>query len=65
MNKTTTETSATLEVLTRFQAADFFHVSVRTIDNWTKEGLLKATKVGGKVYYLKQEILNTLQVNHH
>jgi len=64
MNKTTTENSIILGVLTRFQVAELFHVSVRTIDNWTKQGILKSTKLGGKVLYLKQEILKALQVNH-
>ena len=47
-------------ILTRQQTADFFSKGVNTIDNWTKDGTLKAYKVQGTPYYKREELLQVV-----
>lgn len=54
---TATIPAAERVVYNRQQAADFFGVSVRTIDQWTKLGKLRCQKFGRNVRYLRDELL--------
>lgn len=51
------------EILTREQAADFFQVSIRTIDSWSEGGYLNPSKIGRKVYFFKSELIELLESN--
>ena len=43
-------------ILTRVEVAKLLKVDLSTLHNWNKTGTLKASKVSGKVYYLKSDI---------
>ena len=49
------------EVLTPKEAAKFLNVTKTTLHNWHKGGKIKATTLGRRVYYNKQEILSALK----
>ncbi len=49
-----------LELMTRNQVADFFHIDLSTVHNWTKRGLLKSVGIGNRVYYKRKEIEESL-----
>lgn len=46
---------------TRQQVADYLHLSLTTLDTYTKEGLLTSYKIGHRVLYKKSEINLSLQ----
>lgn len=45
--------------LTRQEAAELLNVSIGTIDNWSKRGILKKYARGGRIYFIKDEILKS------
>lgn len=45
------------ELLTRKQAAEFLNVTLVTLHEWTKLGLVKSGRIGRRVYYKKSELL--------
>ena len=47
--------------LTRQQVAKYLHLSLTTLDTYTKEGLLTNYKIGHRVLYKKSEINSSLQ----
>lgn len=49
------------ELLTRKEAAQYLSISLSTLKNWTDEGLIKAYKLGGRIYYKKKELINSLE----
>ena len=49
--------------LTRYETAKFFKVNLSTVHNWTKRLKLIAYGFGGRVYYKKIDLLNTLEEN--
>ena len=48
-------------ILTRKEAAAFLSVSLTTLKTWTDQKLLKAYKLGGRIYYKEQEIMSALE----
>lgn len=52
--------SPTDDILTREQASKMLNASFTTLYLWNKEGKLKARKMGRKVYYLRQDVMNKL-----
>lgn len=48
------------EILTREQTKDLLGISYVSLWKYNKEGLLKAKKVKGRVFYLRQDINNML-----
>ena len=46
--------------LTRQQVANYLHLSLTTLDTYTKEGLLTSYKIGHRVLYKKSEINSSL-----
>lgn len=49
------------EVLfTRLQAAEFLSVSLTTLRTWTENGIVIGRRLGGRVYYLKSEIIKSM-----
>lgn len=53
--------SKTVVLLTCKQAVAFLQITSPTLRKWTKEGLLKAYSLGGRIYYKQQEIIDALQ----
>ena len=47
----------------RADAAKMLGVSLPTLDNYAKHGLLHAKHVGGRVYFLESEILSYKEVH--
>ncbi len=48
------------EVLTREETCKLLDVSKTTLHNWHKQAILSPTRIGGRVYYSKQDVLNKL-----
>lgn len=47
---------------TRDETAEILNVSLTTLHNWNKQGILKpSAKVGKRVYYSKDEVLSRLK----
>lgn len=49
------------KLLTREETAKFLKVSLPTLNNWTKAGVLTPRYLGRRVYYKKSEIINNLK----
>ncbi len=49
------------ELLTRQQAADFFHITLPTLHAWSKQGLIISYEIGGRTYYKRSELLNAIR----
>ena len=56
----TPPTNNTPELLTRKQTAKFYGISLPTLNEWTKNGIIPAKRIGGSVRYEKQVVLNSL-----
>lgn len=56
--------SSDKNIITRKDVKEMFHVCDSTITNWCNSGRLKKYCIGGKVLFLKDEVMNSLiQVN--
>ena len=53
-------TDNTPELLTRKQTAKFYGISLVTLNEWTKTGVIPAKRIGGSVRYEKEAVLNSL-----
>ena len=42
--------------LTRRQVAEMFAISLVTVNEWRKKGILKAYKIGNRVYFKRNEV---------
>lgn len=50
------------QILTRQETARLFKVSLQTLYNWTRDGILKAYKIGNRhVYYKVDEVMAALR----
>lgn len=48
--------------LTRDETAGLLHVSLGTLNNWDKQGILKPSgRIGKRVYYSKEDVLAKLK----
>ena len=43
-------------LLTRAETANYLHIKLTALYNWTKKGKLKAYGIGNRVYYKKHEV---------
>ena len=48
------------EVLSRKETADFFGVSLVTIHDWVKSGIIKPYKVGKRTYFKRSELMQVI-----
>ncbi len=48
-------------LLTCKQAVAFLQITSPTLRKWTREGLLKAYSLGGRIYYKQHEVIDALQ----
>jgi excisionase family DNA binding protein len=45
---------------TREEAANYFRISLPTLNNWSKSGILISYRLGNRVYYKQSEIESAL-----
>lgn len=55
------EPNATNGLLTRREAAKRLRISLVTLDNWTKMGLIKAKRIGTRIRYTPKDIEEALK----
>lgn len=48
------------DILTREETANLLSISLPTLWNWTKKGILNSYGIGGRIYYRKDEVMNSL-----
>lgn len=48
------------QYLTRQEVAEMFSIDLSTVHNWTKKGILNAHQLGGRVFYLRDEVDNAI-----
>ncbi|KAB8151070.1 DNA-binding transcriptional MerR regulator [Mesoflavibacter sabulilitoris] len=49
------------EILTRQEVADYLRISLVTIHSWNKHGILNPIRIGNRIFYKKQDILDVLE----
>jgi hypothetical protein len=47
--------------LNRFEVVDLLRISLPTLANWTKEGILQSYRIGKRVLYRVDEVNSSLQ----
>lgn len=55
-NSTLAAPPAPQVLFTREQAAQYLAISVRAVDEWTRDGRIRATRLGRLVRYHKREL---------
>ena len=50
------------EYLTRNNVAEMLSVDLSTVHNWTKKGILQAKQIGGRIFYLRDQVENAIVV---
>jgi excisionase family DNA binding protein len=53
-----TLTGEDTEYLTRNEVSKVLNVTVQTLNNWRREGVLNPLKIGGRVLYRKEDVYN-------
>lgn len=54
-----------ISYLNRFEVVDLLKISLPTLSNWTKEGLLQSYRIGNRVLYREDEVNSSLQKVKH
>ena len=49
------------EILIRQEVADYLRISLVTIHSWNKHGILNPIRMGNRIFYKKQDILDVLE----
>ncbi|MBD1263186.1 helix-turn-helix domain-containing protein [Maribacter polysiphoniae] len=49
------------EFLNRNQVANYLGISLPTVHDWSKKGILKPYKIGNRVRYRREDIIATLE----
>lgn len=57
----TTTTENPNELLTRKEVCELLHITLPTLHDWTKEGVITGYRINTRVRYKKSEVLATLQ----
>lgn len=50
--------------LSQLEAANLFQVTVQTIINWSRKGIICRYKLGNRVFYLKSELIEAAKSNY-
>lgn len=50
-----------INYLNRFEVVELLKISLPTLGNWTKEGLLQSYRIGKRVLYREDEVNSSLQ----
>jgi excisionase family DNA binding protein len=53
--------SAPVEYLTRKEVADLLSISLPTVHDWVNKGILKAYRMGNRVYFKSSEVDQSLR----
>jgi hypothetical protein len=53
------------ELLTRKETSEYFDVSLVTIHDWSKSGILKPYKVGNRTYFKRSEIMEVVNQSNN
>lgn len=61
LRKLNSTKSDTPEFYSREEASEMLKTSLTTLNTWTKSGLIKAHRLGGRVYYKHVEIINAMK----
>lgn len=48
------------ELMTKSETADYLKISMPTLDAWVGEGIIAAYRLGGRVYFKRCEIMDSL-----
>jgi hypothetical protein len=48
------------EYLTRVEVAEMFKIDLSSVHNWTKKKILISYQIGGRVYYKRSEVENSI-----
>ena len=48
-------------LLTRQETANYFKVSLPTLYQWAKDGIINPIRIGNRIYFKKQSILNLIE----
>jgi hypothetical protein len=48
------------QYLTRLEVSKMLSVDLSTVHNWTKKGILNAKQIGGRIFYLRSEVENSI-----
>ncbi|WP_375580592.1 helix-turn-helix domain-containing protein [Marivirga tractuosa] len=48
------------QLLSRNEAAEFLKITLVTLSDWSKRSIIKAHYLGGRVYYVKEELIRAL-----
>ena len=59
--KKETNSSRKINYLTRFEVAKLLKISLPTLGNWTKEGILQSYRIGNRVLYKEDEIISAVK----
>lgn len=59
------EYNTELDLIKRKEVAKIFRVSLVTVSDWTKKGLIKSYRVNRKIFYKKNEILDFQKSKTH
>lgn len=54
------KTSKNKELMTRKETANMLSVSLTTLRTWTVQRIIKSYKLGGRIYYKRNEILESM-----
>lgn len=49
------------DFLTRKETAKFFKISLVSVHQWVKDGLIKPYKVGNRTYFKKSELITVIE----
>jgi excisionase family DNA binding protein len=55
-DKSNSPTNYQSDYLTRSDVANLFQISLVTVHQWTQQGILKAYRLGSRVYFRRSEI---------
>lgn len=53
------------ELISREEVSQLLGVDLSTLHRWNKKGILKATRIGGKVFYNSAEVKTIMQNQHN
>lgn len=54
--KTNLQPKQPIELMTRQEVANFFQISLVTVHDWTKKGILTGYRIGNRIRYRRSEI---------
>ena len=47
--------------MTRQEVADFFQISLVTVHDWTKKGILSGYRIGHRIRYKRSDIVKSIE----